>query len=53
VSPVMYKSGFYIAEGGILHSHSRENFKSYIHIYQYSVVFFFKIMTLSARGMHV
>jgi hypothetical protein len=30
VSPVKYEVGFYIPEDGILHSHSRENLKSYL-----------------------
>jgi hypothetical protein len=30
VSPVRYKLGFYIPEDSILHSHRRENLKSYI-----------------------
>jgi hypothetical protein len=30
VSPVKYELGFYIPEGDILHSHSREYLKSYI-----------------------
>jgi hypothetical protein len=30
VSPVMYELGFYIPEDDILHSHGRENLKSYI-----------------------
>jgi hypothetical protein len=30
VSPVRYELGFYIPEDGILHSHRRENLKSYI-----------------------
>jgi hypothetical protein len=30
VSPVKYELGFYIIEDGILHSHCRENLKSYI-----------------------
>jgi hypothetical protein len=29
VSPVRYELGFYISEDGILHSHRRENLKSY------------------------
>jgi hypothetical protein len=29
MSPVRYELGFYIPEDGILHSHSRENLKSY------------------------
>jgi hypothetical protein len=29
VSPVKYELGFYISEDNILHSHCRENFKSY------------------------
>jgi hypothetical protein len=29
VSPVKYELGFYIPEDGILHSHCRENLKSY------------------------
>jgi hypothetical protein len=29
VSPVNYELGFYIPEDGILHSHRRENLKSY------------------------
>jgi hypothetical protein len=30
VSPVKYELGFYIPEDDILHSHRRENLKSYI-----------------------
>jgi hypothetical protein len=30
VSPVKYELGFYIPEDAILHSHRRENLKSYI-----------------------
>jgi hypothetical protein len=30
VSPLRYELGFYIPEDGILHSHRRESFKSYI-----------------------
>jgi hypothetical protein len=30
VSPVRYELGFYIQEDAILHSHRRENLKSYI-----------------------
>jgi hypothetical protein len=30
VSPVRYELGSYIPEDGILHSHRRENLKSYI-----------------------
>jgi hypothetical protein len=30
VSPVRYELGFYTPEDGILHSHRRENLKSYI-----------------------
>jgi hypothetical protein len=30
VFPVRYELGFYISEDGILHSHLRENLKSYI-----------------------
>jgi hypothetical protein len=30
VSPVKYELGFHIPEDGILHSHRRENIKSYI-----------------------
>jgi hypothetical protein len=30
VSPVRYELGFYIPEDAILHSHRRENLKSYI-----------------------
>jgi hypothetical protein len=33
MSPVKYELGFYIPEDAILHSHCRENLKSYI-IYQ-------------------
>jgi hypothetical protein len=32
VSPVKYELGFYIPEDGILHSHRRENLKSYKYI---------------------
>jgi hypothetical protein len=30
VSPVRYEQGFYIPEDDIVHSHRRENLKSYI-----------------------
>jgi hypothetical protein len=30
VSPVKYEKGFYIPEDDILHSHNRENLKSYM-----------------------
>jgi hypothetical protein len=30
LSPVKYELGFYIQEDSILHSHRRENLKSYI-----------------------
>jgi hypothetical protein len=30
VSPVKYELGFYIPEDDILHSHRRENLKSYV-----------------------
>jgi hypothetical protein len=30
VSPVKYELGFYIPEDAILHSHRRENLKSYV-----------------------
>jgi hypothetical protein len=32
VSPVRYEPGFYIPENGILHSHHRENLKSYVEL---------------------
>jgi hypothetical protein len=32
MSPVRYELDFYIPEDGILHSHSRENLKSYIEL---------------------
>jgi hypothetical protein len=32
VSPMKYELGFYIPEDDILHSHRRENLKSYRHI---------------------
>jgi hypothetical protein len=32
VSPVKYELGFYIPEGDILHSHCRQNLKSYMPI---------------------
>jgi hypothetical protein len=32
VSPVRYEQGFYIPGGAILHSHRRENLKSYINV---------------------
>jgi hypothetical protein len=32
VSPVKYELGFYIPEDDILHSHRRENLKSYIEL---------------------
>jgi hypothetical protein len=32
VSPVKYERGFYIPEDTVLHSHRRENLKSYLRI---------------------
>jgi hypothetical protein len=39
VSPVRYELGFYIPEGDILHSHRRENLKSYISQIDYLTLF--------------
>jgi hypothetical protein len=36
VSPVKYELGFYIPEDDILHSHRRENLKSYAHTLPFS-----------------
>jgi hypothetical protein len=33
VSPVKYEMGFYIPEDDILHSHRRENLKSYTYVH--------------------
>jgi hypothetical protein len=33
MSPVKYELEFYIPEGAILHSHRRENLKSYVRAY--------------------
>jgi hypothetical protein len=33
VSPVKYELGFYITEDDILHSHRRDNLKSYVRIH--------------------
>jgi hypothetical protein len=38
VSPVRYELEFYIPEDDILHSHRRENLKSYIIIFDASVM---------------
>jgi hypothetical protein len=38
VSPVKYELGFYIPEDDILHSHRRENLKSYIRFATLSVL---------------
>jgi hypothetical protein len=46
VSPVRYELGFYIPEDGILHSHRRENLKSYI-----PVVFSFITTPAKFRGV--
>jgi hypothetical protein len=32
VFPVRYELGFYISEDGVLHSHRRENLKSYMEL---------------------
>jgi hypothetical protein len=37
VSPVRYKLGFYIPQDDILHSHCRENLKSYIALTDWTV----------------
>jgi hypothetical protein len=39
VSPVKYELGFYIPEDGILHSHGRENLKSYNRRVDYKLFF--------------
>jgi hypothetical protein len=36
MSPVRYELGFYIPEDGILHSHRRDNLKSYIRFARFS-----------------
>jgi hypothetical protein len=48
VFPVKYELGFYIPEDGILHSHRRENLKSY------TVLFLWQVMQcgLVARQGH-
>jgi hypothetical protein len=43
VSPVSYELGFYIPEEGILHSHRRENLKSYILVLTKFLVFLLQI----------
>jgi hypothetical protein len=45
VSPVRYELGFYIPEDGILHSHRRENVKSYILI----VILLYNLEKLDVR----
>jgi hypothetical protein len=37
VSPVSYEVGFFIPEDGVLHSHRRENLKSYIALIDWSL----------------
>jgi hypothetical protein len=37
MSPVKYELGFYIPEYGILHSHRRENLKSYMELIQLGI----------------
>jgi hypothetical protein len=37
---VRYETGFYIPEGGILHSHRRENLKSYAEHFSFIFTFF-------------
>jgi hypothetical protein len=37
VPPVTYDPGFYIPEDGVLHSHCRENLKSYISLTGWAV----------------
>jgi hypothetical protein len=43
VSPVKYEMGFYIPEDDILHSHCRENLKSYI----VKTLFVLKVLEIS------
>jgi hypothetical protein len=37
MSPVRYELSFYIPEDDILHSHCRENFKSYISLIDWAL----------------
>jgi hypothetical protein len=46
VSAVKYELGFYIPEDGILHSHRRENLKSYI-LQCYRRIFFLFLRNLT------
>jgi hypothetical protein len=43
VSPVKYELGFYIPEDGILHTHRRENLKSYTlyNLFNWKYIFYF------------
>jgi hypothetical protein len=49
VSPVKYKLGSYIPEDGILHSHRRENLKSYAVSYAFVPL----CLTTTALEWHV
>jgi hypothetical protein len=40
VSPVKYELGFYVSEDDILHSHRRENLKSYMALASFRNVVF-------------
>jgi hypothetical protein len=53
VSPVKYEQGFYIPEDGILHSHRRENLKSYMFVTAYGVFqpFFGIVMNNSTNAI--
>jgi hypothetical protein len=47
MSPLRYELGFYIPEDDILHSHCRENVKSYIGLVDLNDISYFKYEDLT------
>jgi hypothetical protein len=50
---VRYELGFYIPEDGILHSHRRENLKSYIHPITFGNIFTLEYKRWQLRGSNI
>jgi hypothetical protein len=51
VSPVKYELGLYIPEDDILHSHSRENLKSYLR-FTFYLIFYTVVKDEDVFGYH-
>jgi hypothetical protein len=52
VFPVRYELGFYIPEDDILHSHRRENLKSYIRLWFYGYEVAWLVVSSQENGIN-